>query len=177
MAPGMTFPASGVETALWVPPLVAFAVSFLCSMGGVSGAFLLLPVAVQLSRVARSCLGTLGKGKAVRLVLSLFFKAALGIQRVFHFETLDDAGFAILTGANKVLGRNTLGGLVRAAPIRGVLRFVRKTAPRVKQAITHAVSLDEHTIARFTRKFSIRKGFHTIRNKKMKVDVTLGRIL
>jgi uncharacterized membrane protein YfcA len=43
----MTFPASGVETAPWVPPLVAFAVSFLCSMGGVSGAFLLLPFQVS----------------------------------------------------------------------------------------------------------------------------------
>lgn len=129
-----------------------------------------MPVAVRLYHTARSCLGSLGRGKAARLVLSLFFKAALGIQRVFHFETLDDSGFAILTGGNKALGRNTLGSLVRAAPVRGVLRFVRETAPRVKQAVAHAVSLDEHTIARFTRKFSIRKGFHTIRNKKMKVE-------
>jgi uncharacterized membrane protein YfcA len=39
----MTFPVSGVETPLWVPPLVAFAVSFFSSMGGISGAVLLLP--------------------------------------------------------------------------------------------------------------------------------------
>ncbi len=37
------FPASGVETYLLFPPLVAFAISFFASMGGVSGAFLLLP--------------------------------------------------------------------------------------------------------------------------------------
>ena len=37
------FPASGVETYLLFPPLVAFCISFLTSMGGVSGAFLLLP--------------------------------------------------------------------------------------------------------------------------------------
>ena len=37
------FPVSGVETYLWLPPLVAFVVSFFTSMGGVSGAFLLLP--------------------------------------------------------------------------------------------------------------------------------------
>ena len=37
------FPASGVETYLWLPPLVAFAVSFFTSMAGVSGAFVLLP--------------------------------------------------------------------------------------------------------------------------------------
>jgi len=37
------FPVSGVETYFFLPPLVAFAVSFFTSMGGVSGAFLLLP--------------------------------------------------------------------------------------------------------------------------------------
>ena len=39
----MFFPVSGVETPIWVPPVVAFVVSFFTSMGGVSGAFLLLP--------------------------------------------------------------------------------------------------------------------------------------
>lgn len=39
----MTFEVSGVTVAVWVPPLVAFAVSLCTSMGGVSGAFLLLP--------------------------------------------------------------------------------------------------------------------------------------
>jgi uncharacterized membrane protein YfcA len=37
------FEVSGVEVAPWVPPLVAFVISFFTSMGGVSGAFLLLP--------------------------------------------------------------------------------------------------------------------------------------
>ena len=43
----MTFPVSGVEVALWVPPLVALVVSAFTSMGGVSGAFLLLPFQVS----------------------------------------------------------------------------------------------------------------------------------
>lgn len=38
----MQFPVSGVIVAPWIPPLVAFGISFLTSMGGVSGAFLLL---------------------------------------------------------------------------------------------------------------------------------------
>ncbi len=38
-----TFPVSGVEVALWLPPLAAFVISFFTSMVGVSGAFLLLP--------------------------------------------------------------------------------------------------------------------------------------
>jgi len=37
------FPTADVEVAIWVPPVVAFVISFFTSMGGVSGAFLLLP--------------------------------------------------------------------------------------------------------------------------------------
>jgi hypothetical protein len=43
----MTFPVSGVTTWVFLPPLVAFFVSFFTSMGGVSGAFLLLPFQVS----------------------------------------------------------------------------------------------------------------------------------
>ena len=39
----MYFPVSGVETAMWVPPLVGFVISYFTSMGGISGAFLILP--------------------------------------------------------------------------------------------------------------------------------------
>ena len=41
------FPVSGVKTYFFIPPLVAFIVSFFTSMGGVSGAFLLLPFQVS----------------------------------------------------------------------------------------------------------------------------------
>jgi hypothetical protein len=43
----MTFPVSGVETAIWVPPLVGLVISFFMSMGGLSGAFLILPFQVS----------------------------------------------------------------------------------------------------------------------------------
>lgn len=39
----MLFQTAGIEVAFWIPPLVAFVISFFTSMGGVSGAFLLLP--------------------------------------------------------------------------------------------------------------------------------------
>lgn len=39
----MLFPVSGVETPVWLPPLVAFLVSAFTSTAGVSGAFVLLP--------------------------------------------------------------------------------------------------------------------------------------
>ncbi len=43
-----TFPASGVETYWWLPGLVAFVISFFTSMGGLSGAFLLMPFQVSI---------------------------------------------------------------------------------------------------------------------------------
>ncbi|MFW5636940.1 MAG: sulfite exporter TauE/SafE family protein, partial [Thermodesulfobacteriota bacterium] len=39
----MFFSIAGIEVAVWIPPLVAFVISFFTSMGGISGAFLLLP--------------------------------------------------------------------------------------------------------------------------------------
>ena len=39
----MYFPIADIELSPWVPPTVAFAISLFTSMGGVSGAFLLLP--------------------------------------------------------------------------------------------------------------------------------------
>jgi len=129
-----------------------------------------MPVAVRLYRIAGESMGRLGKAKAGRLVLSLFFKAALGIQRIFHFETLDDPGFAALTGGARVLGRSALGSLVRAAPLAGVRRLMKATAPTVAKAARYFFSIDEHVVPRFTRKFDIPKGFHTIRNKHMKIE-------
>ena len=39
----MLFPVAGIEVAPWVPLVAGFSVAFICSMGGVSGANLLLP--------------------------------------------------------------------------------------------------------------------------------------
>ncbi len=39
----MYFPVADIEVPLYVPPLVAFAISVFSSMGGVSGAFMLVP--------------------------------------------------------------------------------------------------------------------------------------
>ena len=37
------FPVSGVEASIFIPPLVAFVISFFSSMAGITGAFLILP--------------------------------------------------------------------------------------------------------------------------------------
>jgi hypothetical protein len=132
-----------------------------------------LPAALVLSRIAECTLKrALGSGeKARRLVLSLFFRAVLGIERIFHFETLDDPGFAILSGGKKVMSRSRLGGLQRAVRTAGVKKLSRATEDlRALRNLVATLSIDEHVIARFTRKFKIPKGFHTIRNKKMRAE-------
>lgn len=43
----MFFETAGIQVDPWLPPLVALAISFFTSMGGVSGAFLLLPFQVS----------------------------------------------------------------------------------------------------------------------------------
>lgn len=129
-----------------------------------------MPWAVRLGRAAQTCFAKLGADLGVRVVLSLFFKAVVGVPRIFHFETLQDPGFAILSGGPTVLTRHALGSLVRRVAIIGVKRFMKLTSPPITRAGSHTISIDEHVVPRFTRKFSIRKGYHTIRNKHMKVE-------
>ncbi len=55
----VTFPISGVTTNLLLPPLISLVISFFTSMGGISGAFLLLPFQMSvLNYTAPSVSGT-----------------------------------------------------------------------------------------------------------------------
>jgi len=55
----ITFPTSGVSTNILLPPLIALVISFFTSMGGISGAFLLLPFQMSvLNYTAPSVSGT-----------------------------------------------------------------------------------------------------------------------
>jgi uncharacterized membrane protein YfcA len=44
----LNFNLDDIEIAFWIPPVVAFLISFFASMGGLSGAFLLLPFNVSI---------------------------------------------------------------------------------------------------------------------------------
>jgi len=55
----IVFAVSGVETNIFIPPLTAFVISFFTSMGGISGAFMLLPFQMSfLNYTAPSVSGT-----------------------------------------------------------------------------------------------------------------------
>ncbi|HOP07053.1 MAG TPA: sulfite exporter TauE/SafE family protein [candidate division Zixibacteria bacterium] len=68
------FPISGVETYWWLPPLVAFVVSALSSIAGLSGAFLLLPFQV-------SFLGYVGPGVSPTNLLYNIVAIPSGVYR------------------------------------------------------------------------------------------------
>ncbi|MDZ4722328.1 MAG: sulfite exporter TauE/SafE family protein [candidate division Zixibacteria bacterium] len=72
------FPISGVETYWWLPVAVAFLISTLTSMGGLSGAFILLPFQV-------SFLGFSGPGVTPTNLLYNVISTPSGVWR-FHHE-------------------------------------------------------------------------------------------
>ncbi len=72
-----TFPISGVHTWLWLPPLVAFIISFFTSMVGISGAFLLLPFQMSILNY------TAPSVSATNLVFNLVATPG-GIYRYLH---------------------------------------------------------------------------------------------
>ena len=60
--------------------------------------------AVRLYRAAGRCFDGMGRNEAGRLALSLLFKSVLGIQRIFHFETIDDPLLAAIRDAALATG-------------------------------------------------------------------------
>jgi hypothetical protein len=135
-----------------------------------AGAFLLLPPALTWLDTARACFddswGTLDRG-----LLTSVFALIVGLPRLYHLDEMEDVGFALLTGGRRCPSRYPVGAWRRHLPWYEVDAFCRRTEPwqllRRQQAIT---SYDEHTVPRWTRKFRIRKGYVTTRNKYMRCE-------
>lgn len=73
----INFPVSGVETFWWLPIVVAFGISALTSMGGISGAFMILPFQV-------SVLGFTGPGVTPTNLIFNIVAIPTGIYRYFR---------------------------------------------------------------------------------------------
>ena len=145
-----------------------------------AGAFLLIPAALALARrTVRALLGRRAPRSArvqvaTRGLLHSLLLPLVGLRRIYHLETADDPGLGRLTGGRRVWGRQRFGAWLRALPERAVTRFLQRSAPAPRRGPGRGgvvrVSLDEHTVPRWTRKFRIAKGYHTTRNKHMKVE-------
>jgi len=135
-----------------------------------AGAFLLLPAALNWLATAQECFAD-EYGSLQRGLLTSVFALVVGLQRVFHLDQMEDPGFALLTGGLCCPTRHAIGGWRRHLRWYEVDAFCRRTYPweliRGRDAL---VSFDEHTLPRWTRKFSIRKGYVTTRNKYMRCE-------
>ena len=135
-----------------------------------AGAFLLLPVALNWLAIAEQCFrdeyGSLRRG-----LLTSVFALVVGLERMFHLDQMEDAGFALLTGGRRCPSRHLVGAWRRHLAWYEVDRFCRRTSPWQWIAGEDAVvSFDEHSIPRWTHKFLIPKGFVTTRNKYMRCE-------
>jgi hypothetical protein len=135
-----------------------------------AGAFFLLPDALRWLGVAAGCFsddyGTLQRG-----LLTSIFAPLVGLRRIFHLDQMNDTGFALLTGGLTCPDRHPVGAWRRHLCWHQVDAFCKRTAAWEWVFDEDAlVSFDDHVIPRWTRKFAIKKGYHTIRNKHMRCE-------
>jgi uncharacterized membrane protein YfcA len=152
------FPVSGVTTYVWLPPLVAFVISYFTSMAGVSGAFLLLPFQM-------SVLGF--TSPAVSSTNLVFNLAAIpgGVYRyVREGRLLVPLAIRLLAGT--VPGM-ILGGIIRLRLLPDPLRF-KVFAGCVLLAIGARLAMDLHR----NRRRAGQRLFHASRNPGPRQDVS-----
>lgn len=96
----------------------------------------------------------------------------VGLQRIFHLDQMQDVGFAILTGdPRQCPSRQEVGAWRRHVVWNEVDRFCHRTSPwELLHGQDLLMSFDEHAIPRWTKKFSIPKGYVTTRNKYMRCE-------
>jgi hypothetical protein len=129
-----------------------------------------LPRACDWLASARDCFAD-AYGSLTRGLLTSGFAPVVGLQRLFHLDQLEDRGFAMLTGGRSCPSRHFVGGWRRHLSWHEVDAFCRRTCPwEWVRGDDAAVRFDEHTLPRWTRKYAIRKGYVTIRNKYMRCE-------
>jgi hypothetical protein len=135
-----------------------------------AGAFLMLGPALDWLATAQQCFAD-EYGSLTRGLLTSAFAPVVGLERLWHLDEMEDAGFALLTGGRRCPSRHTIGGWRRHLRWYEVDAFCRRTCPwHLVQRDDAVVSFDEHTIPRWTRKFRIGKGYVTTRNKYMRCE-------
>ena len=87
-----------------------------------------MPAALDWLATAEECFadeyGSLRQG-----LLTSVFSLVVGLERVFHLDEMEDAGFARLCGGRRCPSRYTVGGWRRHLPWYEVDAFCRRTCP------------------------------------------------
>jgi hypothetical protein len=129
-----------------------------------------LPQALDWLATAEGCFAD-DYGSLRRGLLTSVFALVVGLKRIFHLDQMEDRGFAVLTGGSTGPTRHHVGGWRHHLRWHEVDAFCRRTHPwELIRGHDALVSFDEHTIPRWTRKFAIRKGYVTTRNKYMRCE-------
>ena len=131
-----------------------------------------MPQVLDWWRVAQDCFsdeyGSLERGFLTSVLMPI-----CGIERVFHLDDIDDPGFGLLTGSPTGVAptRQSVGAWRKHVLWNEVDRFCHRTSPwDLLRGEDSLVSFDEHSIPRWTKKFSIPKGYVTTRNKYMRCE-------
>jgi hypothetical protein len=130
-----------------------------------------MPQALDWLRTTQACFSD-DYGSLARGLLTSVFAPLIGLERIFHLEEMADVGFALLTGDRRHCPtRQLVGAWRRHLPWYEVDAFCRRTFPwHLIEGQDALVSYDEHTLPRWTRKFHIKKGYLTTRNKYMRCE-------
>jgi hypothetical protein len=129
-----------------------------------------MPQALAWLATARQCFAD-DCGTLLRGLLTSAFALVVGLERIWHLDEMEDTGFALLTGGRRCPSRYAVGGWRRHLRWYEVDAFCRRTSPwHLTRGEVVLASYDEHTIPRWTRKFRIKKGYVTTRNKYMRCE-------
>jgi hypothetical protein len=129
-----------------------------------------LPAALEWLACAQDCFAD-DYGSLRRGLLTSVFAPVIGLERIFHLDQMRDRGLALLTGGLSCPNRHFVGAWRRHLRWYEVDAFCRRTCPWDLLVGDDAlVSFDEHSIPRWTHKFSIPKGYVTTRNKYMRCE-------
>jgi hypothetical protein len=130
-----------------------------------------MPQALDWLQTSQACFSD-DYGSLERGMLTSVFGLVIGLGRIFHLEEMEDVGFALLTGGCRSCPtRQLVGAWRRHLPWYEVDAFCRRTFPwHLIERTDALVSYDEHSLPRWTRKFHIRKGYITTRNKYMRCE-------
>ena len=132
----------------------------------------MVPWVVPLARAMRACFARTHRGwvEEIRSPLIFLWMGLMGMGRIFHLESERDRGLALLSGGWAVPTRHDVGSWFRHVGLASVRRFQRSTTELERGIRRLSASIDEHVVARWTRKFDIRKGWHAIRNRSIKAE-------
>ncbi len=156
----LDFPVSGVETWWWFPLLVAFCISATTSLGGLSGAFLLLPFQV-------SVLGFTGPAVSSTNLLYNVVATPAGVVAIIREKRMVWP-LALVLGAGTLIGV-FLGAYVRIAllpDVRGFKLFVAMVLLYIAGRLLHSA----------LQRTSARKAAPTDRFEVTNTRVTLRHI-